>query len=70
MIINFCKENIFVDFSSKLSKTLKIDNNVCLMCANTFLENKMLRAIVDGSNDGSKTSLRLLLAEISFDKDL
>ena len=40
------------------------------MCANTFLENKVLRGMQGGFNDGSKTSLRLLLAEISFDKDL
>jgi len=40
------------------------------MCANTFWENKVLRAKLGGSNDGSKTSLRLLLAEISFNKDL
>ena len=40
------------------------------MCANTFWENKVLRAKLGGSNDGSKTSLRFLLAEISFNKDL
>ncbi len=40
------------------------------MCANTFWENKTLRAVLGDSNNGSKTSLRLLLAEILFDKDL
>ena len=40
------------------------------MCANTFWENKTLRAVLGDSNEGSKTSLRLLLAEILFDKDL
>ena len=40
------------------------------MCANTFWENKVLRAMLSGSNGGSKTFLRFLLAEISFDKDL
>ena len=60
----------FVDFSPKISKILKVDNNVCLVCANTFLENTVLRANLGGSNDGFKTSVRLLLAEISFDKDL
>ena len=68
--MNFCQKKYFVDFFSKISKTSKSDNNVCLMCANTFLESKVLRAMLGGSNDGSKTSLRLLLAEISFDKDL
>ena len=66
----FLKKKYFVDFSSKLSKTLKIDNNVCLMCANTFWENKVLRAKQSGSDTGSKTFLRFLLAEILFDKDL
>ena len=66
----FLSKKYFVDFSSKMSKILKVDNNVCLMCANTFWESKVLRAMLDGSNDGSKTSLRLLLPEISFDKDL
>ena len=60
----------FVDFSSKLSKTSKIENNVCLMCTNTFWENKVLKAKLGGSKNGSKMSLRLLLAEISFNKDL
>ena len=66
----FLTKKYFADFSSKIFKILKINNNVCLMCVNTFSENKVLRAMQCGSNDGSKMSLRLLLAEISFDKDL
>ena len=36
------------------------------MCVNTFWEIKVLRAMLGGSNDGSKTSLQLLFMETSF----
>ena len=59
---NFCRNRIFLEISSKISKILKVDNFVCLMSANTFLIYGTLKAMLDGSNDGSKVSLRLLLA--------